>query len=89
MFHILGFLFIFVIAILLIGLSIVGSVVRTIFGLGRRSTSSRPSGNTRQTYYSTNEKREESSAQSSSSNASHKKIFNKDEGEYVDFEEIK
>ena len=40
MFHILGFLFIIIIAILLIGLSIIGSVIRTIFGLGGRRTSS-------------------------------------------------
>lgn len=34
MFHILGFLFIIIIAILLIGLSIVGTVIRSIFGFG-------------------------------------------------------
>ena len=34
MFHILGFLFIIIIAILLIGLSIIGTVIRNIFGLG-------------------------------------------------------
>lgn len=33
MFHILGFLFIIIIAILLIGLSIIGTVIRNIFGL--------------------------------------------------------
>ena len=57
MFHILGFLFIIIIAILLIGLSIIGTVIRNIFGLGGRPR--------------------------------HKKLFSKDEGEYVDFEEIK
>ena len=40
MFHILGFLFIIIIAILLIGLSIIGTVIRNIFGLGGRRTSS-------------------------------------------------
>ena len=41
MFHILGFLFIIIIAILLIGLSIIGTVIRNIFGLGGRRTSSK------------------------------------------------
>ena len=40
MFHILGFLFIIIIAILLIGLSIIGTVIRNIFGLGGCRTSS-------------------------------------------------
>ena len=40
MLHFLGFLFILIIAILIIGLSIIGSIVRGIFGLGRKKTSS-------------------------------------------------
>lgn len=36
MLHFLGFLFILIIAILIIGLSIIGSIVRGIFGLGRK-----------------------------------------------------
>ena len=57
MFHILGFLFVIIVVILVIGLSIIGTVLRTIFGhdIHRK----------------------------------HKKLFSKDEGEYVDFEEIK
>ena len=41
MFHILGFLFVIIVVILVIGLSIIGTVLRTIFGLGgkRRSSS--------------------------------------------------
>ena len=39
MFHFLGFLFIIIIAILLIGLSIIGTVIRSIFGLGSRRSS--------------------------------------------------
>lgn len=34
MFHILGFLFIIVIAVIIIGLALVGSVLRAVFGLG-------------------------------------------------------
>lgn len=33
MFHILGFLFIIVIAVIIIGLALVGSVLRAVFGL--------------------------------------------------------
>ena len=80
MFHILGFLFIIIIAILLIGLSIIGTVIRNIFGLGGRRTSSnsgpyqKGNGNYQPGGYSY---------------PRHKKLFSKDEGEYVDFEEIK
>ena len=40
MFHILGFLFVIIVVILVIGLSIIGTVLRTIFGLGGKSRSS-------------------------------------------------
>ena len=36
MFHILGFLFIIVIAVIIIGLALVGSVLRAVLGLGKR-----------------------------------------------------
>ena len=39
MFHFLGFLFIILIAILFIGLSIIGTVIRSVFGLGGRRSS--------------------------------------------------
>ena len=39
MFNLLGFFFILIIAILVIGVSIVGSILRALFGFGRRSTS--------------------------------------------------
>ena len=40
MFHILGFLFIIIVVILVIGLSIIGTVLRTVFGLGKHRSSS-------------------------------------------------
>ena len=40
MFHILGFLFVIIVVILVIGLSIIGTVLRTIFGLGGKRRSS-------------------------------------------------
>lgn len=91
MLHIFGFLLILVIAVVVIGLAIVGSVFRTIFGLGKR-------GNSNRTYtYSTGRKHyhasdvdnkgEETITENGSSK--HKKIFSDEEGEYVDFEEVK
>ena len=73
--HILLFILFFIIAIIVFGLSIVGFLLRTIFGIGRRSSSSHH-GKTGQSQQSYNQ-------------GSHKKIFTQDDGEYVDFEEIK
>ena len=59
--HILLFILIFIIAIFVFGLSIVGFILRTIFGLGRGSSSSRPkqteSGRTSQQDYSQRDRR--------------------------------
>ncbi|MCI5663911.1 MAG: DUF4834 family protein [Mediterranea sp.] len=82
MFHILGFLFIIILVILIIGLSILGSVVRFLFGARRRQV--RP-----HTYARTSEKREDTvNTEEGELHINRKKIFGKDEGEYVDFEEI-
>lgn len=99
MFHILGFLFIVIIAILLIGLSIIGSVFRSIFGLGgHRSSGSyqKGSGNYQSGGYSYNDQQQQSDSSATDSTtdtgrkqSKRKKLFSEDEGEYVDFEEIK
>lgn len=107
MFHILGFLFIIIVVILVIGLSIIGTVLRSIFGLGgKRRTSSgtyqngngsyQPggggysfSGSQQQTSSSQNSEENASSASGNDNRGKRKKLFSKDEGEYVDFEEIK
>ena len=84
--HILLFILFFIIAIIVFGLSIVGFLLRTIFGIGRRSSSSHhgKTGQSQQSYnqgsYNSNE---------NTSARKHKKIFTQDDGEYVDFEEIK
>lgn len=75
---IFGFLFIIIIIVLVIGLSIVGGVLRFIFGIGRkvkRGNNERPE--------------RESFSQEDENQPVKKKIFDKDDGEYVDFEEIK
>lgn len=95
--HILLFILIFIIAIFVFGLSIVGFILRTIFGLGRGSSSSRPrqteSGHTNQQDYDQGNRRpindEEEIYSENISEKRHKKIFTQDNGEYVDFEEIK
>lgn len=97
--HILLFILLFIIAIVVFGLSIVGFLLKSIFGLGRGSSSS--SQNRRQTNSeqpnrqdynqrppNSNDDEEEIYSENVSGRR-HKKIFTKDEGEYVDFEEIK
>lgn len=92
MFHLLGILFLIILVILLIGLAILSRIIGMVFGFKRRM---QRNGSASQHTYS-------SSSNSSQDNTSHtyssegnstvrprKKIFDKEEGEYVDFEEIK
>lgn len=84
MFAFLGFVFFLVLVVIIFGLTIINKILGVLFGLGRRKTSTR-------TTSSTN--RASQSAQNRNGNAqdtpNHKKVFADDEGEYVDFEEIK
>lgn len=86
MFHLLGLLFIFIIAILILGLSIVATIVRNILGLGRhRSAASQP----RQQSRTARPTDDTMTPEEGELHPRRKKLFDKDEGEYVDFEEIK
>lgn len=84
MFGFIGFILIFILIIVLFFITLLGNLVRTIFGLGRRSpkhfyedkTSSTHNNN----YTSTQDTRQATGK---------KKIFSDDEGEYIDFEEVK
>lgn len=94
--HILGFIFILIIAVFLIGISLIGSILRAIFGFGRRSGSTpyttTTSGDRRQQPDNSWKEEDEEEAYDTNENGyphRHKKIFTKDDGEYVDFEEIK
>lgn len=94
--HILLFILIFIIAIVVFGLSIVGFLFRTIFGLGRNSSSrTRQSESERTNQQNYNQRTQNSNDDEEeiySENVPkrrHKKIFTEDDGEYVDFEEIK
>ena len=87
MFGFLGFILIFILFIVLLVFALLGNLVRTIFGLGRRAPKhyyggTNTSSQAGQSYSSTQ------SNQTSSTNGK-KKIFTEDEGEYVEFEEVK
>lgn len=92
MFHILGILFLIILVILLIGLAILSKVIGMIFGFKRRM---QRNGSTQQTTYSSHSSQQPEDAFDSYSSEGknsvrrRKKIFDKEEGEYVDFEEIK
>lgn len=89
MFHILGFLFIIIIAILIIGVSIIGTVLRSVFGLKKRNSSYSSYNNTKQSSGSSRQQETEEKVAGNPHPNKRKKLFSKDEGEYVDFEEVK
>lgn len=82
MLHILGFLFFIIIAILLIGLSIIASVVHKLFNRSKRQ----PGG---YSYSHHKTSSEEVQPEEGEIHYRRKKLFDKDEGEYVEFEEIR
>lgn len=80
MFHILGFLFLIILVVLLLGIGLVGSLLRVLFG--RRGRSASPGGgSSRHTHASEGGHVSQSSPR--------KKFFDDDEGEYVEFEDVK
>lgn len=98
--HILLFLLLFLVAIVIFGLSIVGFVLRAIFGLGRGSSSrTKQAGNGqngqqqgRPSYNQNTDSRADNEGEIFAENSprtKHKKIFTQYDGEYVDFEEVK
>ena len=88
MFGFLGIILILVLFVVLFVIAILGSFIRTIFGLGKRATQAftgeKTSSNHAQSTYSSAQ-----STQTSESSNGKKKIFADDEGEYVEFEEVK
>lgn len=83
MLHLFGILFFVALAVLVIGLVIVSRIVKGIFNVGRKMTGKDFTGN----------RREDNTRSSGTETRTHsprkKKVFDDDEGEYVDFEEIK
>jgi len=84
MFHILGFLLFFILIILIIGFALLAKIARSIFGFGRKMTNHTTTSETQ----SQNSAYSEDSQNQPRASQKKKKIFDKDEGEYVDFEEI-
>ena len=91
--HILLFLLLFLAAIVIFGLSIVGFVLRAIFGLGRGSSSrTKQAGNGqngqqqgRPSYNQNTDSRADDEGEIFAENSprtKHKKIFTQDDGEY-------
>ena len=95
MFHILGFIFFFVLIILIIGFIILWRIVNTFLGIGKRMAGGATPNASTQNQQRTSYQRDENSSNSArsqsttSTNSDKKKVFDDDEGEYVEFEEIK
>lgn len=104
MFHFLGFLFIIMVFVLVTGLSLIGTLLRSIFGIGRQRTNSdtyqqRSSQSQSSKGYSFSGNRQQDNASQTTDNETsfygngthrkRKKFIAKDEGEYVDFEEVR
>ena len=84
MFGFLGFILLFIFLIIIIVLTLLGNIVRMIFGFGKR-TPKQFNGQKNDTNDYTNQETNDSN----NSTTGKKKIFGDDEGEYVEFEEIK
>lgn len=88
MFGFLGFILIFILFIVLIVIALLGNLVRAIFGLGRRAPK-HFYGNTTTSSYTENNHTSTQETSMGATNNGKKKIFTEDEGEYVEFEEVK
>lgn len=79
--------FFFILLVFLMGFSILRAFKNILFGSGGSNTKKKSEGHHRQT--SNNNYSEQQNARNYSHASSRKKIFTKDEGEYVDYEEVK
>ena len=82
MFGFLGFILLFILFIVLIGLALISNVLRFIFGLGKRTPQRSYGQESRQANHT-------HTSTTSASAPQKKKIFDDNEGEYVEFEEVK
>lgn len=83
---ILGFFFFIILIILIIGFSLISGVLKLLFGSGRRSETNRQQ---QESHRQSGRRTENRSQATSRPSPNRKKIFGDDEGEYVDFEEVK
>ena len=84
----LGFILILVFVIIFIVLAFLGNIIRSIFGFGRR-TPKHFYGESTTSSTHTADNHSSSQTTASASTDGKKKIFADDEGEYVEFEEVK
>lgn len=84
MFGFLGFILLFIFLIIIIALTLLGNILRMIFGFGKRAPQHSKGQKSETNDYNTKQQ----TTNSNNSSAGKKKIFGKDEGEYVEFEEI-
>jgi len=80
---IFGFILLCIFIVLVFGASIIGRIISLIFGSSKNQNSGRQYSN-----QNTNRQNQKSTAKNKSPKDK-KKIFEKDEGEYIDFEEVK
>jgi hypothetical protein len=83
MFAFIGFILFFVFILLIFGLTIISGILRALFGIGRRRSSSRTSAAGDESHTHGNKKGNVRDT------PKRKKLFEDNEGEYVEFEEIK
>lgn len=77
MFSIIGFILLFILFIVVFGVAIIATVVRSLFGRNKRNS------------YTQNTYHQQQSGDRIDGQPKRKKYFDDEEGEYVDFEEIK
>lgn len=82
MFHILGIILFIIIFVLIIGFTIIFRIVRTVMGLGKR-------GKVKEKNFDFDEKKKDFTTSKSKAPSGKKKVFDDNEGEYIEFEEIK
>ncbi len=82
MFHILGIIFFIIIFVLIIGFTIIYKIVRTVINVGK-------SGKTEEKNFGFDNSESDFKTSGNKSPSSKKKVFDKNEGEYIEFEEIK
>lgn len=90
--HILAFFLIIIVAVFVMALAAIGNILRSIFGLGRRSNA-QDHGQQQRQYTSSQQNTHHTQSNDGTHHKDNSKkqgkIFTEDEGEYVDFEEIK
>lgn len=87
MFKLIGIIFSLIVFALIIGIAVIGSLLRSVFGFGQQGrTGQDPRQPSRG--WQGKQPNNDTHIHSSDSNRNPKKFYDKSEGEYVDFEEV-